>query len=208
MTSTIEKELRAATKVSRKSGEESQTYLRRLFDKANGLDEEGWNSLSEEAQVWCNQASEAREARTDLPGFDAETEDKSESSEAAEADEQEASDKTEDKVTSKKSKKASAKKAKAPAKKAAVAAKPAKKEKAAAKSSAKASKAHTNGSGARAGSKTAQVAAMLQSSKGCTRADILKATGWPSVSVQQIAKNVGLKLTSEKEGRTLRYHAK
>ena len=55
--------------------------------------------------------------------------------------------------------------------------------------------------GPRPGTKVAQVAALLTRAKGCTREDILEATGWPSVSVQQQAEMAGLKIKIEKEGR-------
>jgi hypothetical protein len=53
--------------------------------------------------------------------------------------------------------------------------------------------------------KTALIATLLMNPKGCTTADILKATGWPSVSVPQQAKAVGLKLRKEKDGKVTRY---
>jgi hypothetical protein len=48
-------------------------------------------------------------------------------------------------------------------------------------------------------SKTAIVAAMLTRAGGTTRPEILKATGWPTVSVQAIAKAAGLKLKMAKK---------
>jgi hypothetical protein len=47
-------------------------------------------------------------------------------------------------------------------------------------------------------SKTAIVAGLLKRSGGCTTADILEATGWPSVSVPAMAKAAGLRLRKEK----------
>lgn len=49
------------------------------------------------------------------------------------------------------------------------------------------------------GEKTLKVKALLMRKSGCTRKDILDATGWPSVSVQQMAKATSLKLRKEKE---------
>ena len=63
-----------------------------------------------------------------------------------------------------------------------------------------------DGDGPRADSKTATVAAMLTRPGGCTSKDILDATGWPTVSVPQMAKAAGLKLSKTKEGRAFRYH--
>ena len=54
-------------------------------------------------------------------------------------------------------------------------------------------------------SKTAMVGQMLLDPRGCTTADILKATGWPSVSVPAQAKAVGLGLRKEKDGSVTRY---
>lgn len=54
--------------------------------------------------------------------------------------------------------------------------------------------------------KAALVADLLQRPAGCTGADILKATGWPTVSVPQQAKAAGLKLRKEKtKGEPTRY---
>lgn len=68
---------------------------------------------------------------------------------------------------------------------------------------AAAKKAKTNGTGKKRAAKgdgpVAAVVAMLKSAKGCTRADILKKTGWKAVSVQQIAEGAGLKLKVSEE---------
>lgn len=58
----------------------------------------------------------------------------------------------------------------------------------------------------RPGSKTAQIAEMLTRAKGCTTAEVLAATGWPSVSMPQQAKVAGLKLRKEKDGKISRYY--
>ncbi len=49
------------------------------------------------------------------------------------------------------------------------------------------------------GEKTLKVKAMLERKSGCTRAQVLEATGWPAVSMQAMAKACGLKLRQEKE---------
>lgn len=49
------------------------------------------------------------------------------------------------------------------------------------------------------GEKTLAVKKLLTSKNGCTRKDILDATGWPTVSVQAMAKNLKLKLSVKKE---------
>jgi hypothetical protein len=69
----------------------------------------------------------------------------------------------------------------------------------------------TNGNGElRAGSKTEIVANLLKRKSGCTRVDILEATGWPAVSVPAMAKAAGLKLRKEKmddsPGKPTRYY--
>jgi len=46
-------------------------------------------------------------------------------------------------------------------------------------------------------SKTEKIATLLKRPTGCTRAEILKLTGWPTVSVQAVAKACGLKLRKE-----------
>lgn len=69
-----------------------------------------------------------------------------------------------------------------------------------------AAKSNGDSDGAGGGeSKVAMIAALLTSKDGCTAADILAATGWPTVSVPAQAKAAGLKLTKTKEGRTFRY---
>lgn len=81
------------------------------------------------------------------------------------------------------------------------------KKKAAKKKAAKKT-APKKASGAR-GEKTLKVLAMLQRKSGCTRKEILDATGWPTVSVQSMAKAGKLKLEVEKEkGKPMRYYGK
>jgi hypothetical protein len=58
------------------------------------------------------------------------------------------------------------------------------------------------------GAVMAKLKEMLERKQGCTRPEILEATGWPSVSVQQQAKALGLKLTVDKEQQPFRYYAK
>ena len=79
------------------------------------------------------------------------------------------------------------------------------------KASKKATKkvvAKTNGNKPK--SKTAIVTALLLRKSGCTRKDVLKATGWKAVSMQQMAYAAGLKLKLEKmtEQRGLVYFGK
>jgi hypothetical protein len=59
----------------------------------------------------------------------------------------------------------------------------------------------------RPGSKAAAIADLLRRPEGCTTADVLKATGWPSVSLNQQATAAGLTLRKVKEGRITRYFA-
>jgi hypothetical protein len=74
------------------------------------------------------------------------------------------------------------------------------------KTSAKApERAPTTPGGVRPGSKVALVADLLLREEGCTTADVLKATGWPSVSMPQQAKAAGLNLQKEKDGGVTRY---
>src|SRR5215831_14702698 len=54
--------------------------------------------------------------------------------------------------------------------------------------------------------KKAIVASMLSRKTGCTSADVKKATGWPSVSMPQMAKSCGLKLRKEKTAHGTRYY--
>ena len=59
--------------------------------------------------------------------------------------------------------------------------------------------------GVRPGSKLETIVGLLKRPEGCTTAEVLKATGWPSVSMPQQARAAGLKLS--KEGRPARYRA-
>jgi hypothetical protein len=70
----------------------------------------------------------------------------------------------------------------------------------------KKSKAKTNG-GPRKGSALAKVAGMLRRPKGVTRKEVLAATGWTAVSMQQQAKAAGMKLKINKSERPFTYRA-
>lgn len=59
----------------------------------------------------------------------------------------------------------------------------------------------------REGSKLAIVGKLLARPEGCTTQDVLKATGWPSVSLPQQAKALGVTLKKEKDGNVTRYRA-
>lgn len=60
----------------------------------------------------------------------------------------------------------------------------------------------------RPGSKVEMVANLLKRKEGCTTADVLKATGWPTVSMPNQAKQAGLVLKKEKnKGEPTRYYA-
>jgi hypothetical protein len=59
---------------------------------------------------------------------------------------------------------------------------------------------------AKHGSKLHAVAALLKRAKGCTAAECMAATGWPSISMPAMAKAAGLKLKKVKEkGEPTRY---
>jgi len=64
----------------------------------------------------------------------------------------------------------------------------------------------TNG-GQRKGTLLAKVAGMMQRPKGCTRAEVLAATEWKAVSMQQMAAQAGVKLKIDDSGRPYRYRA-
>ncbi len=53
--------------------------------------------------------------------------------------------------------------------------------------------------GVRPGSKLELILGLLCRKSGCTSAEVLNATGWPSVSMPQTAKALGVKLVKEKE---------
>ena len=66
----IEKQLLEVTKITRAKGEGEQKFLRRLFDKANTLSDDQWESLDEVTQKWVNAAMTAVEEKTAIPLFD------------------------------------------------------------------------------------------------------------------------------------------
>lgn len=55
--------------------------------------------------------------------------------------------------------------------------------------------------------KREQAAALLLRPEGATTKDILETTGWPSVSVPQLARSSKLTLRQEKDGKVTRYYA-
>ena len=71
------------------------------------------------------------------------------------------------------------------------------KKKVAKKKAAKAKSGTKKSTGPR-GEKTLKIKSMLERKSGCTRAQVLEATGWPSVSMQSMAKSCQLKLRQEK----------
>lgn len=80
--------------------------------------------------------------------------------------------------------------------------------KAKAKSSKKAKAAKkVDGNGVREGSKAELIAKMLKRPSGCTTKEVLKATGWPTVSMPAQAAMAGIKLRKEKTDKGLRYYA-
>lgn len=57
----------------------------------------------------------------------------------------------------------------------------------------------------RAGSKLETIVALLTRPEGCLVSEVLKATGWPTVSMPQQAKAANLNLRKEKDGKVSRY---
>ena len=71
----------------------------------------------------------------------------------------------------------------------------------------KAKVTETNGRGPRIGTKTEIVASLLTRESGCTAAEVLVATGWPSVSMPAMAKACRLELRKVKEaGSPIQYY--
>lgn len=66
----------------------------------------------------------------------------------------------------------------------------------------------TKEAGAKRGAKMEIIGRLLARKSGCTSKEILEATGWPSVSVPAMSKNLGRKLRKEREqGKPTRYYA-
>jgi 3-methyladenine DNA glycosylase Mpg len=79
----------------------------------------------------------------------------------------------------------------------------AKAKKTTAKKTVKKTAKKTNGSG-----KSEQVIALMRRANGVTRAEVLELTDWSAVSMQQLAKSAGVKLTVDKSERPYRYRAR
>lgn len=75
MASVIEKELTKATKVTRKEGESEQNFLGRVARACDKLAQEDWDSLSEPAQGWANEAIEAMKNKKKISSFSSEDSD-------------------------------------------------------------------------------------------------------------------------------------
>lgn len=74
------------------------------------------------------------------------------------------------------------------------------------KATKKAAKAKSTKSNGTRGVKSGEVKRLLLRKGGCTRKEILETTGWPTVSVQAMAKSAGLKLRVEKvKGKPMQY---
>lgn len=73
---------------------------------------------------------------------------------------------------------------------------------------AKTAKAKAKKEGRGGGTKAALIGELLLRKTGCTTAEVLKATGWPSVSLPAIARSLELTLVKEKQGKTSRYWGK
>lgn len=69
MTSKIQNELQAATKVTMKRGESFQDYAKRLVLAVQDLSDKEWDALSEPAQDWFNDAGDAINAKQDVKDF-------------------------------------------------------------------------------------------------------------------------------------------
>lgn len=68
-------------------------------------------------------------------------------------------------------------------------------------------KTKAKGTDVRPGTKLEAIVALLSRPEGCTTAEVLKATGWPTVSMPAQAKAAGLKLKKAKDGSVYRYRA-
>ncbi len=55
--------------------------------------------------------------------------------------------------------------------------------------------------------KTAKVVSLMHRATGVTREQVLKATGWTAVSMQQVAKQAGVKLRVDSKERPFTYRA-
>lgn len=66
---TVEAELREITGIKPKSKEGRQAYLQRLHKGLQDITDQKWEKMSEDAQVWANQASAAEDKGKEFPDF-------------------------------------------------------------------------------------------------------------------------------------------
>lgn len=67
--SQIEKTLRDATGVKKKSSESEQDYYSRLIQAVQALPDDDWEAVGRECQLWVNEGARAFNADEDIPGF-------------------------------------------------------------------------------------------------------------------------------------------
>lgn len=68
-TSAVEKEILKVVKVKAKAKEARQEFLERVTAAVADLSDDDWNSLSDVAQNWCNDATAAANAEDEIPEF-------------------------------------------------------------------------------------------------------------------------------------------
>lgn len=65
--SNVRQQLIDVAKIAQDEGEDEQTFLRRLYQKINGVKDEQWGKLSTEAQQWQLAAGQAIEKGESIP---------------------------------------------------------------------------------------------------------------------------------------------
>ncbi len=234
MANTVEPALQKAIlavvgpKVRLQSSDSEERFTKRVVEylaDEDNFDDASYKKLPKPVQAWCNEAAgaiaEDREiplllsVESEEPEAEAEAEAEASAEDAGE-DQQESTEDAdsappeENEVAEVQTESNGKKPAKRKTAKAAPAKKPAKVVAARGgtrKAKGKNGVAHKRGDGPRPGSKLEIIGGLLARAKGCTRADVLAATDWPAVSMQQQATALGVKLRTEKEGRGMRYWA-
>lgn len=65
----MEKEIMKTASLKKLAGENRYEQLKNLVETVDALDEDIWNGMSEEAQVWCNEATKAIKAGKPIADF-------------------------------------------------------------------------------------------------------------------------------------------
>lgn len=94
--SSVEEELVKTTKIKRKKGEKDQAFYKRLMDKMEKVGDDVWDTLSDETQIWCNDAADALSKKKAIPAFPEPEDDEEEEESDEEEEDDDSSEESDD----------------------------------------------------------------------------------------------------------------